>query len=139
MENWLAFTRQYEYFENTKIMNTELLEQHNVNFEMISGSNRHFNATGNGIAFFLSEFFAAYGESSYQEAIDLIDIYLNGGEHPLGDNSLGVNSDQVSVWLDNETAEVYDDTDPSGTTVLQTLPLQDFKDIMIMAWEFINS
>lgn len=122
------------------MMNQKLLHKHLVRFEHVRDEfyEVEFKVTGATVANFMSEFLRFSCEIEYQEAIHLLDIYIKGETHPTGDNS--INGGEVyTAWFDNTTVDILDNYDPDPSHILRSLPIEEFKEILEMSWEFKNS
>jgi len=115
-------------------MNIALLNQYNLQFLKTKDVLGNFEpgAMGGGIAEFLDDY---TNSAKVQEGIQKVDVYLNGGLDPEGDNSL---STQVyTIRIDNSTADVYLAVGENTHQSLQTLPLQDLRNILVMWRDFL--
>lgn len=115
-------------------MNIALLNQYNLQFLKTKDVLGYFEpgAIGGGISEFLDDY---VDSAEVQEGIQKVDLYLNGGLDPEGDNSL---STQVyTIRIDNSTADLFLAVGENTHQSLQTIPLQDFRDILVMWRDFL--
>ena len=113
-------------------MNLALLTKYDVKFhrDLLAGRN---TAYGGGLAYFLDNL------NDLDNVIDgskKVDLYLNGGTGPLGDNA--IKGEVYTAYLDQDSADIYFDLDTDPNNVLQIIPLSDFRTILELWMDFIK-
>ncbi|MCX8522480.1 hypothetical protein OF897_00895 [Chryseobacterium formosus] len=113
-------------------MNVALLNKYNLKFlKNFDAHNRiTLGASGGGISEMLDD---CFDTNTIDEFLQKIDLYANGGLDPEGDNML--HTEIYTAYIDNQSADIY--LNIGDSKLLQTIPLIDLKNILIMWKEFL--
>ena len=113
---------------------SDLLTQYNVTFykENLNGYITH-TSRGGGLANFLDHF---QDLDNIADGLANVQYYIEKGTDDY--EKCTVSGELYTVWLDNETADIYPST---GNTehLLQSIPLTDFHDILRQWLNFIKN
>lgn len=113
-------------------MNFPLLNQYNLKFfKQTDAYNRiTLGASGGGISEMLDD---CFDPDTIEEFLQKIDLYANGGTDPEGYNTLS--TEIYTAYIDSCDADIY--LNIGDSQLLQTIPLTDLKNILIMWKEFL--
>jgi hypothetical protein len=106
-----------------------LLAQYNVEFlKHYHGKDIIYSSWGGGLANFLDHF---QDLDNIADGLANVQYYIEKGTDDY--EKCTVSGELYTVWLDNETADIYPST---GNTelLLQSVPLSDFK-VILMEWK----
>lgn len=116
-------------------MNSQLLGQYNVKFIKKSLYGKLYSACiGDGLANFLDDF---TNVSSIEDGLQKIDLFLNNGNVEVTDDEDTISTDSYYAIIDNNYVDIFSSyTNPVS---YQTIPNQDFRDILQMWLDFVRS
>lgn len=117
-------------------LDMKLLEQYNVKFIKKSLYGKFYPACiGDGLANFLDDF---TNMSSIENGLQKIDLFLNNGNLEVTDDEDTISTDSYYAIIDNNNVDIFSSyTNPPVSH--QTIPNQDFRDILQMWLDFVRS
>lgn len=119
-------------------MNQALLNQYNIAFaKTFSDGKFRYKAKGGGVGEYLSNI--GLDVEEINEALDKVNFFINGST---GDPLLIQEMESHhfnSIWVDFDYQNAYISDEFGEADYIQVLPLNDFKEILLMWEEFIQT